>query len=85
MNPHFIIKTHHQSLKYLLEQRVTTLTQQAWVAKLMQFKYEIQFRKGKENLVADALSKILGMKVHSLTTPQSRFRNFAEDRTILEL
>lgn len=33
----FIIRTNHQSLKHLLEQRVTTPSQQVWVAKLLQF------------------------------------------------
>ncbi|RVW78323.1 Retrovirus-related Pol polyprotein from transposon 17.6 [Vitis vinifera] len=48
---HFVIKTDHQSLKYLLEQRVTTPTQQAWVAKLMQYDYEIRYKQGKRMLL----------------------------------
>ena len=44
MNRHFIVKTNHQTLKYLLEQRLTTPTQQAWMAKLMQFDYEIHYK-----------------------------------------
>lgn len=32
---HFQIKTDHQSLKFLLEQKVTTLMQQKWLSKLM--------------------------------------------------
>ena len=31
----FVIKTDHQSLKYLLEQRVGTLAQQKWITKLL--------------------------------------------------
>lgn len=54
---HFIIKTDHQSLKYLLEQRLSTLLQQKWLAKLMGLDYEILYKKGKENVVADALSR----------------------------
>ncbi|WOG86400.1 hypothetical protein DCAR_0205603 [Daucus carota subsp. sativus] len=42
---HFIIKTDHQSLKYLLEQRLSTILQQKWL-------------KGKDNVVADALSRL---------------------------
>ncbi|RVW53188.1 Retrovirus-related Pol polyprotein from transposon 17.6 [Vitis vinifera] len=48
---HFVIKTDHQSLKYLLEQQVTTPTQQAWVAKLMQYDYEIRYKQGKRMLL----------------------------------
>ena len=54
---HFIIRTDHQSLKYLLDQRVTTTLQQKWLTKLLGLSYEIQYKKGRENVVADALSR----------------------------
>lgn len=54
---HFILKTDHQSLKYLLEQRITTALQQKWLTTLLGLDYEIQYRRGIENLVADALSR----------------------------
>ncbi|KAL3519937.1 hypothetical protein ACH5RR_018086 [Cinchona calisaya] len=54
---HFVIKTDHQSLKYLLEQKISTPMQQKWLAKLMGYDYEIQYKKGVENAVADALSR----------------------------
>ena len=57
VNMHFIIQIDHQSLKYLLEQRLTTPSQQSWTAKLMQFDYEICFKQGKHNIAADALSR----------------------------
>lgn len=54
---HFVIKTDHKSLKYLLEQkRLGTSTRQAWMTKLQLYDYEIQYRKGQENHVAHALS-----------------------------
>lgn len=53
----FIIKINHQSLKYLLEQRVATPFQQKWIAKLLGFDYEITSKHGTENTVADALSR----------------------------
>nr|GEZ84427.1 reverse transcriptase [Tanacetum cinerariifolium] len=55
---HFIIKTDQQSLKYFLEQRVTSLIQKKWLAKLMGLDYEIVYKKGTENKVADALSML---------------------------
>ena len=54
---HFVIKTDHQSLKYLIEQRVSTPMQQKWVAKLMGYDYELHYRKGVDNVIADALSR----------------------------
>ncbi|XP_019227493.1 PREDICTED: uncharacterized protein LOC109208797 [Nicotiana attenuata] len=54
---HFVVKTNHQSLKYLLEQKITTALQQKGLTKLMGLDYEVQYKKGSENRVADALSR----------------------------
>lgn len=54
---HFLIRIDHQSLKYLLEQRVATPFQQIWILKLIGYDYEIVYRSGKENKAADALSR----------------------------
>ena len=54
---HFIIKTDHQSLKYLLEQKLTTPLQHKWLTKLLGLDYEIQYKKGSDNTAADALSR----------------------------
>jgi hypothetical protein len=53
----FQIKTNHQSLKYFLEQRISSQEQQKWVTKLFGYDYEIIYKKGKDNVVADALSR----------------------------
>nr|GEZ07645.1 retrovirus-related Pol polyprotein from transposon 17.6 [Tanacetum cinerariifolium] len=54
----FKIKTDHFSLKYVMDQRITTLFQSKWLPKLLGFDYEIEYKKGKDNVVADALSRI---------------------------
>ncbi|XP_042032392.1 uncharacterized protein LOC121779117 [Salvia splendens] len=64
----FIILTDHQSLKYLVEQKLTTPTQQAWMTKLMQFDYEIRYKKGCDNAVADALSRVPESMIFALTS-----------------
>lgn len=53
----FIIKTEQQALKYMLEQRVGTSTQHKWVSKLLGSDFNINYKKGKENKVADSLSR----------------------------
>ena len=63
----FIIKTDHFSLKYLLGQKLTTVFQRKWLPKLMGYDYEIHYRQGKENLVADGLSRLYGMQLLTFT------------------
>ncbi|XP_073266634.1 uncharacterized protein [Populus alba] len=54
----FIVRTDHKSLKYLLEQRITTLAQTWWLPKLLGYDYTIEYKKGVENQVANSLSRI---------------------------
>lgn len=70
---HFKIRTDHINLKYLLDQKVTYLFQNLWLTKLQGFDYEIKYRRGKENIVIDALSRVSSgeiciMVVSTLTT-----------------
>ncbi|GJX79204.1 putative mitochondrial protein [Tanacetum coccineum] len=60
LDRHFKIKTDHFSLKYLLDQMISTPTQMKWLPKLMGFDYEIQYKRGIENVVADALFGMQG-------------------------
>jgi hypothetical protein len=52
----FQIKTDYQSLKYFMEQHISSSEQQKWVTKLFGYDYEIIYKKGKDNVVVDALS-----------------------------
>ncbi|XP_058732695.1 uncharacterized protein LOC131604261 [Vicia villosa] len=53
----FHIYTDQKSLRDLLLQRIQTPEQQRWTAKLQGFDFEISYKPGKSNLVADALSR----------------------------
>jgi hypothetical protein len=52
------MRINHKSLKYLLEQRITTPAQTRWLPKLLGYDYTIEYKKGVENQVADSLSHI---------------------------
>ncbi|WVZ14811.1 hypothetical protein V8G54_012377 [Vigna mungo] len=54
----FTIRTNHQRLKYILDQRLTTAFKQKWLVKLMEFDFNNEYKQGRENIVADALSRI---------------------------
>ena len=54
---HFKVKIDHDSLKYLLEQILYSEEQQKWVTKMLGYDFEIIYKKGKKNVVADALSR----------------------------
>ena len=64
---HFQIKTDHHSLKFLLDQRTNTLAQQLWVIKMMGYDYELVFRRGSKNTVADALSRLPQVTLQAIT------------------
>lgn len=66
----FVIRTDQQSLKYLLEHNISTTLQHTYLTKLLGFDYTIEHRKGKENIVADALQRMEPMEgeVYALTT-----------------
>ncbi|XP_026417343.1 uncharacterized protein LOC113312821 [Papaver somniferum] len=54
----FTIYTDHQGIRHFLEQRVHSMMQQKWLTKLLGYNYELKYRKGSENEVADALSRV---------------------------
>lgn len=53
----FVIRTDQRSLKYLLDQKLSTPLQHKYLAKFMGFNYRIEYKKGVENGAADTLSR----------------------------
>jgi hypothetical protein len=53
-------RVHHPDksliLKYLLDQRPSTIPQHNWVSKLCGYHFMVEFKSGKQNAAADALS-----------------------------
>jgi hypothetical protein len=54
----FIIRTDQKSLKALLDQTLQTPEQHAWLHKFIGFDFTIEYKPGKENQAADALSRV---------------------------
>jgi len=52
-----MVKTDHYSLKYLLDQRLSTIPQHQWVGRLLGFEFTIEYKPGHTNAVVDALSR----------------------------
>ena len=57
MSKEFIIHSDHETLKYLKSQHKLNKRHAKWVEFLEQFPYIIKYKKGKSNVVADALSR----------------------------
>ena len=54
---HFLVRTDHYSLKFLLDQRLSTVPQHQWISKLFGFDFTVEYRPGRLNSAADALSR----------------------------
>jgi hypothetical protein len=52
-----ILRTDQQSLKYIQDQRLVDGIQHKLLVKLLGFNYKVEYKKGRENKVADALSR----------------------------
>jgi hypothetical protein len=46
----FKVKKYHDSLKYFLEQRLSSEEQQKWVTKMLGYDFEIIYKKGRKML-----------------------------------
>lgn len=53
-----IIRTNHESLKYLPDYQITNHIQKKGLSKLMGLTFQVIYRKGRGNKVADALSRL---------------------------
>ena len=53
----FVVRTDHYALKFPLDQRLSTIPQNHWVSKLFGYDFQVEYRQGRLNVVADALSR----------------------------
>ena len=64
-----IIRTDQESLKYIQEQKITEGIQHKLLLKLLGYNFTVEYKKGKENRVADALSRVK----HMISSPSTSF------------
>ena len=81
----FIVRIDHYALKFLLDQRLSTVPQHQWVSKLFGYDFTIEYRPGTLNIVADVLSQREGdnLLLHAVTAPS--FQLFDDLRRELQL
>jgi hypothetical protein len=67
-----VVRTDHRSLRFLLDQRLTTIPQHQWASKLLGFDFVVEYKPGALNVVADALSRRdeLSGELLALSSPQ---------------
>ena len=66
----FELHTDHKSLKWIFTQPDLNMRQRRWMELLCEYDFGIQYKPGKENLVADALSRKSTLSAISITTSQ---------------
>jgi hypothetical protein len=76
----FVIHTDHESLKHLKGQDKLSKRHAKWVQFVETFPYVIHYKKGKENVVADALSRRYSL----LSTLNSRLLGFEHIKELYE-
>ncbi|CAL9030351.1 unnamed protein product [Prunus brigantina] len=65
----FKILTDHQTIRYFLEQRITTTTQEKWLLKLLGYNYEIEYEL--EKITQDPMPCLVNMR-HSVISEHTR-------------
>ena len=52
-----MVKTYHNSLRHFLTQKDLNERKKKWVSKIQAYDFDIEYVKGNNNIVADALSQ----------------------------
>ncbi|XP_051152721.1 uncharacterized protein LOC127266509 [Andrographis paniculata] len=69
----FVVYTDHESLKHIKSQSKLSTRHILWISFIDTFPYVVKYKKGKENIVADALSRRYAL----VTTLESKLLGFS--------
>jgi hypothetical protein len=72
----FVMRMDHYALKYMLDQRLLTVPQHQWISKLFGFDFTVEYRPGRLNTIADALSRRQSDVEHLAVLSAPTFRLF---------
>jgi hypothetical protein len=76
MGRKFELRTYHNGLKYLFEQQILNSKQTRWLKSLSEYDFDIKHIRGKENKVANAISRrIHAMHATNISMCKSDLRN----------
>lgn len=75
----FIIRTDHKPLKWLFSLKHQNSKLLRWRLKLEEYEYDIEYKKGKNNNVADALSRI---EIHPLDIDNQSIINNVDENEV---
>jgi hypothetical protein len=85
----FVIHSYHESLKHIHSQEKLICRHVKWVEFIESFPYVIKHKKGKENIIADALSRRytlltqLDYKIFGLETIKDQYVHDADFKDVL--
>jgi hypothetical protein len=67
----FTVRTDRYNLKFILDHRLSTISQHTWVSKLFGYGLAVEYRPGKLNGAADALPwrETELLSIHSISAP----------------
>lgn len=80
LSKEFVIHTDHETLKHLRGQTTLKKRHARWLEFIETFPYVIKYKKGKENIVADALSRRHAL----ITTMEAKIMGFEHIKRIYE-
>ena len=69
----FTVRTDQRSLKYLMDQRITTPAQARWLPKLLGYDYKIEYKPELANQAANSLSSKAELSFLSISQPQANW------------